>query len=266
MITLPLDIEVWADREAELEQLFAEHHEIESVTDDAQPEPAGKLYVQQNGGERVLVLPRAFDTFLALNALATRAFFLFPWRLLCPAALRYWQPKPAPPPAPCAPGKVRSLRVLPTELSTCGKSSGIPTSASTPVGGATAEVNSPRTSAWFALGASSCVVARTPTSTRTSSLRVWERLDARSERTAMTDRTHQFDRIHDALQDRNYRPVATYQQAATAPGKDGRVEYWAGSKGDRLVQVRLEHGVVTSVEVYTPLVESSSLAKTLEAL
>lgn len=42
MITFPLDIEVWADREAELEQLFAEHHEMESVTDDAQPEPACK--------------------------------------------------------------------------------------------------------------------------------------------------------------------------------------------------------------------------------
>ena len=43
MITSPLDIEVWADREAEPEQLFAEHREIESVTDDAQPEPACKL-------------------------------------------------------------------------------------------------------------------------------------------------------------------------------------------------------------------------------
>lgn len=42
MITFSLDIEVWADREAELEQLFAEHHEMESVIDDAQPEPACK--------------------------------------------------------------------------------------------------------------------------------------------------------------------------------------------------------------------------------
>ena len=82
----------------------------------------------------------------------------------------------------------------------------------------------------------------------------------------MTDRTHQLDRIHNALQDRSYRPVATYQQAATAPGRDGRVEYWAGSKGDRLVQVGLEYGVVTSVEVYAPLVESSSLEETLGAL
>lgn len=39
MTTLPLDIELWADREAELEQLFAEHHEIDLTTDDAQPEP-----------------------------------------------------------------------------------------------------------------------------------------------------------------------------------------------------------------------------------
>jgi hypothetical protein len=42
VITFPQDIEVWADREAELEQLFAEHHEMESVTDNAQPEPACK--------------------------------------------------------------------------------------------------------------------------------------------------------------------------------------------------------------------------------
>ena len=73
----------------------------------------------------------------------------------------------------------------------------------------------------------------------------------------MTDRTHQLDKIHGTLQDRGYRPVATYQQATTAPGEDGRVEYWAGSKGDRLVQVGLEHGVVTSVEVYAPLVETA---------
>lgn len=39
MITFPLDIEVWADREAELEQLFAEHHETDPMTDDAQPNP-----------------------------------------------------------------------------------------------------------------------------------------------------------------------------------------------------------------------------------
>ena len=82
----------------------------------------------------------------------------------------------------------------------------------------------------------------------------------------MKDRTHQLDRIHDALQDLGYRPVATYQQAVSAPGKHGRVERWSGPKGDRLVQAGLEHGVVTSVEVYAPLVESSSLEETLRAL
>lgn len=35
MITLPLDTEVWADRVAELEKLFAEHHETDPTTDDA---------------------------------------------------------------------------------------------------------------------------------------------------------------------------------------------------------------------------------------
>ena len=60
MITFPLDIEVWADREAELEQLFAEHHAMESATDNAQPEPAGKLYIRQNGGEHVLMLPSEY--------------------------------------------------------------------------------------------------------------------------------------------------------------------------------------------------------------
>jgi hypothetical protein len=38
MITLPLDIEVWADLEAELELLFAEHHETEPHPDDVQTE------------------------------------------------------------------------------------------------------------------------------------------------------------------------------------------------------------------------------------
>lgn len=82
----------------------------------------------------------------------------------------------------------------------------------------------------------------------------------------MKDSTYQLDRIHDALQDLGYQPVATYQQAVSAPGRDGRVEHWTGSKGDRLVQVGLEHGVVTSVEVYAPLVESSSLEETLRAI
>jgi len=40
--TLSLDIEVWADREAEIEQLFTELNEAEPNPDDErQPEPEG---------------------------------------------------------------------------------------------------------------------------------------------------------------------------------------------------------------------------------
>jgi hypothetical protein len=40
--TLPLDIEVWADREAELEQLFTELHEADPYPEnEVQPEPEG---------------------------------------------------------------------------------------------------------------------------------------------------------------------------------------------------------------------------------
>lgn len=55
--------------------------------------------------------------------------------------------------------------------------------------------------------------------------------------------------------------------------RGGRVERWSakqpagtGPQGDRLVQVSLEDGVVSSVEVQAPLVEGSNLAQTLEAL
>lgn len=41
-LTLPLDVEVWADREEEIEQLFRELHEADpQAEDDKQPEPEG---------------------------------------------------------------------------------------------------------------------------------------------------------------------------------------------------------------------------------
>ena len=39
--TYPLDIEVWADREADLEALFAELHEEDARAEEVQPEPEG---------------------------------------------------------------------------------------------------------------------------------------------------------------------------------------------------------------------------------
>ena len=42
--TLPLDVEIWADREADLEALFQELRETDLRTDDEmQPEPEGAL-------------------------------------------------------------------------------------------------------------------------------------------------------------------------------------------------------------------------------
>lgn len=42
--TLTLDIEVWADREEEIEQLFKELHEIDPhLENDMQQEPEGAL-------------------------------------------------------------------------------------------------------------------------------------------------------------------------------------------------------------------------------
>ena len=82
----------------------------------------------------------------------------------------------------------------------------------------------------------------------------------------MNDRTHQLDTIHEALQERGYQPVATFEQAVSHNGRGGRVEHWTGPKGDRLVQVGLAHGVVTRVEVHAPLVAGSNLAEMLEAL
>ena len=39
--TYPLDIEVWADREADLEALFAELHEEDARAEEVQQEPEG---------------------------------------------------------------------------------------------------------------------------------------------------------------------------------------------------------------------------------
>lgn len=82
----------------------------------------------------------------------------------------------------------------------------------------------------------------------------------------MKDRTHQLDKLQDALQDRGNKPVATFEQVVNVSGRGGRVEHWAGPKGNRLIHVGLEHGIVSSVEVYAPLVQSSRLADTLAAL
>jgi hypothetical protein len=41
--TLSLDVEVWADREADLEALFKELHETDPQPDDVQGEPEGAL-------------------------------------------------------------------------------------------------------------------------------------------------------------------------------------------------------------------------------
>jgi hypothetical protein len=79
----------------------------------------------------------------------------------------------------------------------------------------------------------------------------------------MNDRTHQLERVHGALRGRHYWPVTTFDQAVTpGDGRGGRVEHWTRFRGDGLVQVSLEDGVVSSVEVHAPLV----LAETLEAL
>ena len=39
--THPVDVEVWADREADLEALFAELHEEDARAEEVQPEPEG---------------------------------------------------------------------------------------------------------------------------------------------------------------------------------------------------------------------------------
>ena len=39
--TYPVDIEVWADREEDLEVLFQELHEEEARAEEVQPEPEG---------------------------------------------------------------------------------------------------------------------------------------------------------------------------------------------------------------------------------
>lgn len=78
--------------------------------------------------------------------------------------------------------------------------------------------------------------------------------------------TQQLARLHDALQERGYKHVLTFEWKVTPVGKGGRIEDWKGPKGDRMVQVTEEHGVVVGVEVFTPLTKSTSLAETIGAL
>lgn len=70
----------------------------------------------------------------------------------------------------------------------------------------------------------------------------------------MNDRTHQLERVHGELRGRHYWHVATFDLAVTpGDGRGGRVEHWSAKhpagtrfRGDGLVQVSLEDGVVSS--------------------
>lgn len=88
------------------------------------------------------------------------------------------------------------------------------------------------------------------------------------ERSSMNDRTQQLEKIQDALEERGYKHATTYKQMVLTarPSLSGRIQHWTGPKGNRLVQVSLEQGVVVGVEVYTPLVGSNNLEETLKVL
>jgi len=83
----------------------------------------------------------------------------------------------------------------------------------------------------------------------------------------MSDETRLLDRIHDTLQTQGYQPMTTYEQAViSGQGLTSRIEHWIGPRGTRLIQVSIVYGVVSDVEVYAPLVESTSAEDTLKAL